>query len=502
MVKTPKTQHSKSRREPVTIELEPGEVSRVTAGPEPARQPESATETPNPEAEAEQAAHASQPDATDDASVQKEMRAPDADFEPWEHDEAAKAAAEHESGTTNEAKEDAAEKPASETASRRAYSYGFDEMPPKPESAGDVEDTSAQRDAEPSPGDTPSGHVERKRGGLGTVAAGLIGGVIALVGAGSLQYAGLLGAPGGTNPSNDVGGQIADLQGQITALKNAGDGGVGMKIDNLSAALEQVKVDVAALQSANTPGGDDTALAALSDKVAEIEKTVASLGQGGNAAPVDLGPLNEKLATLDALVKSTGDASTVQEGRLTALEQSVSQLSARVDTQASQPKIALAIAASALKAALDRGAPFAAELDTFAAITPDAPQIATLRAYAEKGVPTRTEIAGGMDAAANAMVAADQPVDANAGFFQRLLSSAESLVKVRPIGAVEGKGVPETVARMEVAVNQGDYAKALAEYDTLPDPAKAVGADFAGKLKSRIEVETQIDALISGAMKA
>ncbi len=29
MVKTPKMRHSKSRREPVTIELEPGAVSRI-----------------------------------------------------------------------------------------------------------------------------------------------------------------------------------------------------------------------------------------------------------------------------------------------------------------------------------------------------------------------------------------------------------------------------------------------------------------------------------------
>jgi hypothetical protein len=85
--------------------------------------------------------------------------------------------------------------------------------------------------------------------------------------------------------------------------------------------------------------------------------------------------------------------------------------------------------------------------------------------------------------------------------FQRLLSSAESLVKVRPIGAVEGKGVPETVARMEAAVRQGDYTRALAEYDTLPDAVKAAGAGFAEKLKARLDVESRIDALISGAMK-
>jgi hypothetical protein len=430
------------------------------------------------------------------------MRAPDADFEPWEHDEAAKAAAEHESGAPDEAGEKATEKP-TETAPHRAFDYGFDEKPPQPagvDGSGNG-NASTQRDAEPANGGKPAGRVETRRSGLGTVAAGLIGGVIALAGAGAMQYAGLLGAPG-AGASSGASDQIADLQAQLTALKNAGDGGLGMKIDGVSKALDQVKADVAALQNADTDGGDKAALSALSGKVGEIEKTVAALGQNGNAAPVDLGPLNEKLAALEALVKSTGEASTAQEGRLAALEQSVSQLSARVDTQASQPKIALAIAASALKAALDRGAPFAAELDTFAAITPNAPQIAALRAYAEKGVPTRTQIAGQMDAAANAMVAAAEPVNADAGFFQRLLSSAESLVKVRPIGAVEGKGVPETVARMEVAVNQGDYAKALAEYDTLPEPVRTAGADFAGKLKARLDVEAQIDALISGAMKA
>jgi hypothetical protein len=233
-----------------------------------------------------------------------------------------------------------------------------------------------------------------------------------------------------------------------------------------------------------------------------METAVAALGKADNTAPADLSPLNEKLAALDALVKSTSDAATEQQSRLGGLEQSVSQLSAKVEAQASQPKIALSIAASALKAAIDRGAPFSAELETFAAIAPDAPQLATLRPYAEKGVPTGADIATGIDAAATAMVAAGKPVDQNAGFLQNLMASAESLVKVRPIGAVAGTGVPETVARLEAAVKQGDYAKALAEYDTLPETAKAAGADFAARLKARLDVEAQVDALIASAMKA
>ncbi|OJU51477.1 MAG: hypothetical protein BGO03_09175 [Mesorhizobium sp. 61-13] len=264
-----------------------------------------------------------------------------------------------------------------------------------------------------------------------------------------------------------------------------------------------MRADLSALKSAvdaSTPA-DGAELGALNDKVQQVEAAVTALGEAAKVEPVDLAPVNEKLSALEASIKSATDAATEQSGRLTSLEQSFASLSTTVEAQASQPKIALAIAASALKSALDRGAPFAAELETFAAIAPDAPQLATLRAYAEKGVPTRAEIAAETDAAANAMIAAGRPVDENAGFVERLMSSAESLVKVRPIGAVEGEGVPETVARMEVAVTQADYERALSEYESLPDAAKAAGAEFAGRLKARMEVEAQVDALISSAMK-
>ncbi|WP_136618052.1 MULTISPECIES: COG4223 family protein [Mesorhizobium] len=494
MVKTPKMRHSKSRREPVTIDLEPGAVSRI-ADEDAAKTQAGAEEAPVEATEASQSEIPEEP-----------VHADQTDLEPWEHADAAAGAAEAQAPADAGAK--AAEPelpyPGSDAPPNRAKAFDY--------SFEDASATRTQTDASKAKTETRDDRVAptpapAKRGGLNGIAAGIIGGVIALVGAGGLQFAGLLGAPGsGASVSLDgVNGEIASLKTEIASLKDAGgNSDAAAKVVGLSSGLEQVKADVAALKSAVEKGGagDTAGLAALGDKVAQIETAVAALGKAGSTAPVDLGPLNEKLAGLDAQVKSAGEAATAQDGRLTALEQSVSQLSGKVEAAAGQPKIALAIAASALKAALDRGAPFSAELETFAAISPDAPQLATLRPYAEKGVPTRAEIATQADAAASAMVAAATPVDENAGFLQNLLSSAESLVKVRPIGAVEGAGALETVARMEAAVNQGDYAKALSEYDTLPEAAKAAGADFAGKLKARIEVETQVDALISGAMKA
>jgi len=472
MVKTPKVRHSRPHRQPVTIELGADDVSRTTG------------ESPKPETAAEHVRQAS-PEPAADTAVSE---APDPTSAPG----------------TEEFASTPKETP------RRAFDYGFDEQPA---ADGDAKVRRPADQARPvdaggrngAGAEAPMPQAEARGGqGMGgRIAAGVVGGIVALVGAGALQYAGLFGAPGSGGDA-DLGGQIADLRGEVAALKNGGDNGAGTRIDGLSAALDQVKADVVSLKAAVDAGqgGDGAGLTELSGKVAEIEKAVAALGENGDAQPTDLGPVNERLAALEAQLKSVGDATDAQESRLAALEQSVSQLSARVDAQASQPKIALAIAAAALKSALERGVPFSAELDTFAAITPDAPQIGALRAYAEKGVPARATIAAGMDDAANRMVAAAAPSDPDAGFLQRLLTSAESLVKVRPIGVVEGTGVPETVARMEVAVKQGDYAKALAEYDTLPEAAKAAGADFAADLKARLDAEAQLDALISGAMKA
>jgi hypothetical protein len=481
--------HSKSRREPVTIDLDPGAVSRI-ADENPAGTPTEPEQAP---------VETAQPASQSTMAPEEPVHADQVDLEPWEHSNGAAA-------------QGGAPAQAQGTEAEPGHAYPGSDAPPDRPAASDYNFADAttrtgkpERDAGKTEARDATMAVQPKRGGFNGIAAGIIGGVIALAGAGALQYAGLLGAPGSGASLTGINDQVAALKAEVAGIKDAGSNNdAGDRIASLSAAVDQVKADVASLTSAagNAGAGESAAIAALTDKVGQIEAAVSALGKAGSAEPVDLAPVNEKLAGLDALVKAAGEAATAQNGRLAALEQSVSQLSGKVEAQASQPKIALAIAASALKAALDRGAAFSAELETFAAISPDAPQIAALRPHAEKGVPSRAEIASEADAAATAMIAAATPVDQNAGFLQNLMSSAQSLVKVRPVGAVQGPGAPETVARMEVAVNQGDYAKAMSEYDTLPDAAKAAGSAFAAKLKARLEVESQVDALIATAMKA
>ncbi|PLP56781.1 phage tail protein [Mesorhizobium loti] len=458
MVKTPKTRHSRSRREPVTIDLDPADVSRVGGRDQPDndKQPEEvlAVQAETPESESEK---------------QQLVGAPESVREATSTDDT--------------------------VSQSRNFDYDFGESHARPEAQQTApEATKATDEGKTSGGFVNSQPAEPKRGGIGALAAGLIGGVVALAGAGVLQGAGLVGSSDTAASS-----EIAALKSEVAAIKSnpAPDASA-----QLAAALDQVKADVAALKAAPlASGAEEGRLKALSDQVAQFDTALATLRTESGAAAIDLGPLNSKVTTLDTQMQSAEQAAAALEGRLSAVEQQASQLSGKVDAQASQPKIALAIAASALKAALDRGAPFTAELETFAAVRPDAPQITTLRAYAEKGIPTRVDITSSVGDAANAMISAATPVDPNQGIVQRLLTSAESLVKVRPIGAVEGKGAPETVARMEVAVNQGDYGKALSEFETLPDTVKAAGADFAGKLKARQEAEAAVNELVSGAMK-
>lgn len=464
MVKTPKTRHSKHRRDPVTIDLGPADVSRVTE-----EKSAGETESVRPEAASE--------NLFDAAPAAEETAAKPA--------EAEEASAEAPVEDRNVLDEDVRAR----THAEPRYATGFGRSP--------LEDDEIKDPEEPGP------DVRRAAGRGAALAAGLAGGVIALVGAGLLQFGGLLPGSGGAPNAAAVQVEIDALRQEIDRLKNTPAAEEGL--DGLTATVDQLKSDIATLRSAVETGGagDGAAVQALDTKLKEIEATVATLGakEGGMSA-AEIDGLNQKIASLEGAIDATSKAGTDMDERLAAVEQSIAGLSQKVEAQADQPRIALAIAASGLKAAVDRGGTFAAELETLAAVAPNAPELAELRTLAEKGVPSRADLVAAAPAAATAMIDASRVVDDNAGFLDRLMTSAESLVKVRPVGVVEGEGVPEKTARMEAALKDGDLAKALAEYETLPEPAKAAGAAFADAVRSRLETEELVDKALAGALKA
>lgn len=488
MVKTPKTRHARTQREPVTIDLGPDEVRRIedeAAAADDARADDPADSEPmvdavQPGAAAPDGAGDAEPAAADLVPEPAAAEAPDAQF-------------------------------AAATSEERASTSAPRQEPPhfgrpRPQS---MEEPAAA----PAPPPVRPGRAS-------AVAAGLIGGVIALAGAGVLQYAGLLPSPGAPTGNTAA---VAALQSEIDGLKQQvaglGDGSAAAGIEelrqalgesaatvgNLFASVDKITADLAALKSAveadGTGGGE--AAAQLGTRLDALEAAVAELRRNdGGAAPADLAELAGRLDTIEKAVNAAGAQTVDAETRIATLEKSLADIAAKVEAQADQPRIALAIAASALKAAVDRGGPFASEVETFAAVAPDSPELAELRALAKEGVPARAELLAAAPDAAITMIGAARTVDENAGFFERLLASAESLIKVRPIGVVEGEGVDAIVARMEAALKAGDLARALAEYETLPEGPRAAGAAFAEQIRLRQKAEDLVDMALAGALKA
>lgn len=307
------------------------------------------------------------------------------------------------------------------------------------------------------------------------VAAGIVGGLIALICVGAIQYAGLL--PSSSSTSSSSASALADLSGEMEGLKQTVANLAANPVGSDGGALAQ---RVAALEtSAKTPatgGGDPTAVAALNQKIAELS------GQ--------LDQLRSALAQSADQQASTGS--------------DISNRLAEAEKKLNEPRedvaVAKAIAAAALKAAIDRGGPFLPELDTFAGVAPDDPAVADLRTFAQTGIPSRAELIRQVPDVATAIVEAVNQPDPNQSWSDRLMSSASSLVKVRPVGNVEGDGVEAIAARLEDKVKNGDLPGASTEWNDLPAAGKEASAAFKQSLEARIRVEDLVGGAVSKAV--
>ncbi len=351
----------------------------------------------------------------------------------------------------------------------------FREDVQEPAAAGPEEPKAAA----PSQDDPAPYHAERpqppREGSTsGLIAAGIVGGLIALVCAGSLQYAGVL--PGG-RAAKDSSADIAALNAEIDGLKQS--------VANLAAAPaakpdEALAARVAALEAAAANGAS---AAGSGEASAASDQRIASLSGEVEQLKADLGKATQTQATSDAEVSKRLDDA---EKKLSGPSQ--------------ESAVARAIAAAALKAAIDRGGPFQPELDTFANVAPDDPAVADLKNFAQTGVPSRADLIRRVSDAATAIVATTQNDDPNQSWSSRLMSSAKSLVQVRPVGNVPGDSVDAIAARFEDKVRNGDLPGAVTEWNNLPEAAKSASAAFKQSLEARIRVEDLVSDALSKAI--
>jgi hypothetical protein len=298
-------------------------------------------------------------------------------------------------------------------------------------------------------------------GNSGVLLAGIVGGLVALVAAGSMQYAGYLPPFSSSTGSSD---ELASLKTEVSSLRQ--------QISNApqtTADTSALETRMAALESSTASGGGD-----VTDKLASLESTLSTL-QSEKAA--------QDAANAD-LTRRLSDAET------------------KINEPRDDIEVARAIASAGLKAAIDRGGPFLTELDTLSRVTPDDPAIQSLRPFANTGVPSRSELTRNFPDVANAMLDSLNQTDPNQGIVDRLAESAMSLVKVRPVGNVEGEGAEAKIARIEDKLRNGDLKGASLEWDGLPEPAKTASKDFKTSLDARGQVEDLVNSTLTRAISS
>jgi len=426
MVSEKPPRRSKAEKEPVTIDLTAEESEAVA---EPVR----ANDTDEPLTPAEQAAEASEnAEASGGTGEPAKSEAEDAPARaPFAADEPA-------AGLS------AAEEPPFDTETTA-------EAPPQPESA-----TVAP---EPEPAAAPR---QRPSPAISTlIASGIFGGIVALLLAGSMQYAGYL--PGAT-PAPAPASDTSALSSEIAALRQ--------EIEGLR----------------NQPAIPD---ASLADRVQTLESAASQ-----NAS----GDLQQRLTALESQINDVKSATETTAASDAELARRLEQAEERLNDRGPEQQVARAVAAAALKSAIDRGGAFETELQTFASVAADDPAIAELQKFAATGVPSNAELQREFPPVADAMLEATAPTDPNQGIAGRLLSSAMSVVKVRRVGDVEGETPEAIVARLEEGLRKGDLQTAAREWDALPEPAKTVSRDFRQKLDARIQVENLVGGTLTRAV--
>ncbi len=173
--------------------------------------------------------------------------------------------------------------------------------------------------------------------------------------------------------------------------------------------------------------------------------------------------------------------------RIAALEGTIKTLSADVTqpSGADDKAARLTIAAEALRAAVERGVPYAAELTAVHSLGVDQSVTAPLEPYAASGIPSATALAHELAALTPALDRAVATPSGDTTFLERIEASAQKLVRITPVEAPAGNDPPAVIARIDSDAARGDIAAALDDIAALPDSAKPLAADWAKTARAR-----------------
>jgi len=272
-------------------------------------------------------------------------------------------------------------------------------------------------------------------------------------------------------------------------------------------ALDDVTARVGKLESASAkaqPGGTDPALAnriaSIEGQVKALTESVSVLGRRTDEAVTAAREARQRAEAGDSTQKAVPAVPAIERSELEALanrvaaversEKAVATELAKRPVDAGDRSLRLVVAASALKTAVERGDPFAAELAAVKAVADpklsDPKVVAALEPLAASGVPSATALARELSGLTPSLLQAAGAPPRDSGFLEKLQAGAENLVRIRPIKEAAGNDPAAIVARIETRASQADLAGALAELAKLPPAVRAPAEAWSKKAEMRM----------------
>ncbi|MBT6204087.1 MAG: hypothetical protein HOI34_10340 [Rhodospirillaceae bacterium] len=364
--------------------------------------------------------------------------------------------------------------------------------------------------------------------------------VIVLIAAGIGAFAGPFLLPAQSNPAiTALEQQVSALKTSVTALQGEPDGAAALepRVAALEAGTEDVTQAAATINTMGQRLSDtETALASLAGEVGSSTATGSAQAPVGDDAAAGLQAQIEDLRTTIATLQasSQGDAngsvtsnaastttSTTMAPDTSALDARVAAVDAELDAQstrlddfsaqlaalegrASDPFSAFLLAAGQLQSSVTAGQAYGDHLEATRSLAPADPDVTqaldTLGGDAESGVATRDKLAATMPDAFATAVEAEQVAQAD-GWVDQTLAKLEGLVTVRRTdGQVEGDGADAVTSRAEALFEGGDLKAAMAELDSLSQPAAEALADWRARAESYLAAHDALDDLRSRAV--
>jgi hypothetical protein len=313
----------------------------------------------------------------------------------------------------------------------------------------------------------------------------------------ALFLAGVLQLPNQVQPrqDSDSGEQNARLAKLEAALANrpppvtpAADSALASRVGALEVAIKSI--------------GDNTSNAA--GRSGEAADTAREARERSEANAKRLAELSAAIDRLGSNTVAKSDLEKVQD-RVSAVESSTRTVEQKLETPgstAADRDVRIAVLASSLKATVERGSPFATELNAIKPLLKDQKAAAALEPFAAKGLPPASAMIAEFAALMPALNDAAAPSSHTGGILDRLQAGASRLVRVRPVNEAPGTDPASIIDRAEAKSLRGDIPGIVKELSSLPPNVRAPADAWIAKANARAAALAAVQQISADALNA